>query len=184
MKKKLFIFMTMLLSSLIVLSACGTGDDNSDTEQPEQEENTSAVDEEATEDESEAPEGDSTEEETEEPDGEETDSEGDGSQIVEENEAFRIFEPAPNTVVDNEFTVRGEARVFEGTVQYEFEDGHNILDEGFVTASAAAPEWGEFEITITFEDVAFDSGTLILYEESAEDGSRQNELLIPVKVEK
>ncbi|MBN6205749.1 Gmad2 immunoglobulin-like domain-containing protein, partial [Ralstonia pickettii] len=118
----------------------------------------------------------------------EEEQQADGSdekpEIVLENEAFRIFEPAPNAVVGNEFTVRGEARVFEASFMYEFEDGHNILDEGNVTASTGAPDWGEFEITITFDEVAYDTGTVILYDESQKDGSRQNELFIPVTVEK
>ncbi|MFA5528665.1 MAG: Gmad2 immunoglobulin-like domain-containing protein [Peptostreptococcales bacterium] len=106
-------------------------------------------------------------------------------EVVIENDAFRIYEPAPNTeVTDNKIVVRGQARVFEGTIQYEFEDGHNILDEGFTTASEGAPGWGDFEITIEFDEVANDTGTIILYEESAKDGSRLHELIIPVTVKK
>lgn len=101
--------------------------------------------------------------------------------IVYENEAFRIYEPAPNSEVDNEFSVRGQARIFEASVNYEFEDGHFILDEGVVMASEGAPEWGEFEITIRFDELSNDHGTVILYEASAKDGSRLHELMIPVK---
>lgn len=108
----------------------------------------------------------------------------DEPEIVLENEAFRVYEPAPNREVENEFTVRGQARVFEANVQYEFEDGHFILDEGFVTASEGAPEWGDFEITIRFDELSSDHGTVILYEESAKDGSRLHKLMIPVKHKK
>ncbi|WP_069999014.1 Gmad2 immunoglobulin-like domain-containing protein [Cellulosilyticum sp. I15G10I2] len=105
-------------------------------------------------------------------------------QIVLENEAFKIYEPTPNAEVQDRIVVRGLARVYEGTIRYEFEDGHYILDEGFATASAAAPEWGEFEIIIKFDEVANYSGTVILFEESAQDGSRINQLQIPVTVTK
>lgn len=106
----------------------------------------------------------------------------DTREIVIQNEAFRIYEPIPEAVVKDRIVVKGLARVYEGTVLYEFEDGHNILDEGFTTASQGAPQWGEFEIIIEFDEVANNSGSIVLYEESAEDGSRRNELIIPVKV--
>ena len=103
-------------------------------------------------------------------------------EIVLQNIAFRIYEPTPNTDVKDRIVVRGLARVFEGTILYEFEDGHFILDEGFTTATEGAQGWGEFEIIIELDEVANYSGTVILFEESAEDGSRINELKIPVNV--
>lgn len=103
-------------------------------------------------------------------------------EIVLQNAAFQIFEPAPGSEVKDRVIVRGLARTFEGTIIYEFEDGHFILDEGFTTASKGAPNWGEFEIIIDFDDVANYSGRVILFEESAKDGSRLNELHIPITV--
>ncbi len=102
--------------------------------------------------------------------------------IVVQNIAFRIFEPAPHTEVKDKIVIRGLARVFEGVIMYEFEDGHFILDEGFTTATKGAPEWGEFEITIDVNGVAYETGLVVLYEESAKDGSRINELIIPLKI--
>ena len=112
--------------------------------------------------------------------------EKESSEIVLQNVAFRIYEPTPNTEVKDQIVVRGLARVYEGTILYEFEDGHFILDEGFTTATEGAPGWGDFEIIIELDDVdvANYSGTVILFEESAKDGSRINELQIPVKVTK
>ncbi|MFD1039814.1 Gmad2 immunoglobulin-like domain-containing protein [Virgibacillus byunsanensis] len=103
-------------------------------------------------------------------------------EIVLQNEAFRIYQPAPHAEVRDRIVVRGSARVFEGTIVYEFEDGHFILDEGFTTATGGAPEWGAFEIIIELDDVTDYTGTIILFEESAQDGSRINELQIPVYV--
>jgi len=102
--------------------------------------------------------------------------------FVVQNVAFRIYEPSPHAQVKNRIVVRGLARVFEGTIQYEFEDGHFILDKGFTTATEGAPGWGEFEIIIEIDEVTNYSGRVILYEESAKDGSRLHELQIPVSI--
>lgn len=107
-------------------------------------------------------------------------------EFVLQNVAFRIYEPAPNSEVKGQIVVRGLARVFEATIQYEFEDGHYLYDKGFVTASEGAPGWGEFEIIIDLDQVTNNTGTgtVILYEESAKDGSRLHEIYLPVKFSK
>jgi hypothetical protein len=101
--------------------------------------------------------------------------------VVMENEAFRIFEPAPNTEVGTTFTVKGQARVFEAVFSYSFEDGHKILAEGNEHTAAGAPEWADFEYTITFENPTNPVGVLILFEKSVKDGSSTNQLMIPLK---
>lgn len=76
------------------------------------------------------------------------------------------------------YVVTGEARVFEATIQYEVEDGHFLLQQGFVTASEGAPGWGAFTIDIRIPEESLPAnGTLmlILFEESAKDGSRLHE---------
>ncbi|HZK23797.1 MAG TPA: Gmad2 immunoglobulin-like domain-containing protein [Oscillospiraceae bacterium] len=108
----------------------------------------------------------------------------DTRKFVLQNTAFRIYEPAPGTVVKDRIVIRGLARVFEANFLYEFEDGHNILAKGYTTASEGAPGWGEFTIVIEIDEVANNSGTIIIYEASAKDGSRMNELRIPVTVAK
>ncbi len=100
--------------------------------------------------------------------------------IVLENEAFKIFEPTPETEVQDKIIVKGLARVWEATVQYEFEDGHFILNKGFTTATKGAPEWGDFEIAIDLENAVGGSARVVLFEASAKDGSRLHELIIPV----
>lgn len=179
MMKKLtfFLFLVVLLGSLL-LSGCLSNDADDVPEEKEDQE-TVVVEEKDVETETEEDTTDETETEVEEnTTEEEVESE---STVVLENEAFRIFEPAPDSEVSNEFTVRGEARVFEAVVSYDFEDGHFILAEGTVMASEGAPNWGEFEITIQFDELSNDAGRVFLYEESAKDGSRQHELAIPVK---
>lgn len=184
MKKRTVFFLTILFSLFVILSACGSNgndvEDEAAQDNPEETPVTEGETDEEPEEEEAADDNGSSEENFSE---ENEDSTEDGSEVAEENEAFRIFEPAPDTVVENEFTVRGEANVDEGIVHYEFEDGHNILDEGTVTASATAPDWGTFEFTISFDEVAFNTGLIILYTEDPEDGSRQHELIIPVSVQ-
>lgn len=107
-----------------------------------------------------------------------------GDEFVAENEAFKIYEPAPNASVQDQIIVRGMASVFEATVQYSFEDGHFIIDSGFTTASEGGPGWGEFEIIIDLTGVETGDYRVVLYESSAQDGSILHELIIPVHVNK
>jgi hypothetical protein len=100
-----------------------------------------------------------------------------------ENEAFRIYEPTQGNKVENGFVVRGEARVYEATVQYELlDENENIIAAGFTTASIAAPEWGEFSFVVNWEN-NLSHGTLLIFEENAEDGSKRHTIKIPIKVE-
>ena len=103
-------------------------------------------------------------------------------EFVLQNVAFRIYGPVPNSEVKDQIVVRGLARVFEATIQYEFEDGHFLFDKGFVTASDGAPGWGEFEIVLDLDELPTGTARVILYEESAKDGSRLHEIHIPVVI--
>ena len=93
------------------------------------------------------------------------------------NERFR------NVTVDkingDTFRVKGEGQIFEASFSWIVEDGHNELKEGHEMTDAGAPEWGKFDFTL---DVAKNKEnstlTLILFEISANDGSRQHELPI------
>jgi hypothetical protein len=105
--------------------------------------------------------------------------------IVAENKAFRVYSPAPNTVIDGPFVVKGQARVFEAAFSYSFEDGHNILAEGHTMADMGAPEWGNFEFTVNFkEQPTSPTGVLTIFEISAKDGTPINVLHIPLKFDK
>lgn len=103
-------------------------------------------------------------------------------EVVLENEAFQIFEPVPHAQVKEQIEIQGRARVFEGTIQFTFEDGHFILRKGFTTASQGEPEWGDFDFIIDLDDVPTGSYRVVLFEESAKDGSILHELIIPVEV--
>lgn len=104
--------------------------------------------------------------------------------VIVENDVFKIFEPSPHSEVEDFITIRGLARVNEGTIQYELEDGHFIFASGYTTANSGAPEWGEFELIIDVAEVPNGSVTLFLFEESAKDGSKINKVIIPLTVQK
>ena len=89
--------------------------------------------------------------------------------------------PGVGAVLSSPFILEGTASVFEGSFTARLVDGagHGIVRTQ-VQASAGAPERGRFRKTISFNTTA-QSGTLIVYSQSMEDGSRQNEVRIPVR---
>ena len=95
------------------------------------------------------------------------------------NERFRNV--TVETIGKNEFLVRGEGQIFEASFSWVVEDGHQELKKGFHTTDAGAPAWGKFEFRINVQKTRENSTlTLVLFEISAKDGSRQHELLIPL----
>jgi hypothetical protein len=77
------------------------------------------------------------------------------------------------------FRVRGQGQIFEASFNWVLEDGHNELKKGFEMTDAGAPEWGKFNFIIHAPKKRTNSTlTLILFETSAKDGSRQHELPI------
>lgn len=77
------------------------------------------------------------------------------------------------------FLVRGQGQIFEANFNWVVEDGHEELKKGFQMTDAGAPEWGKFEFTISVHKKRKKSTlTLILFESSPKDGSRQYELPI------
>ena len=99
-----------------------------------------------------------------------------------ENQAFRNIEVSGT---QGNYTITGEARVYEATFNYEISDGHVVFFQGFKTTSAGAPDWGTFtlEFNIPKGDLPV-NGTLVLslFEESADDGSIINELPIVLEI--
>lgn len=95
------------------------------------------------------------------------------------NQRFR--EVTIERLADDKFRVKGQGQIFEASFSWVVEDGHYELAEGFATTDAGAPEWGNFDFTLDVPQKDANSTlTLILFESSAKDGSRQHELLIPL----
>ena len=79
----------------------------------------------------------------------------------------------------DKFLIRGEGQIFEANFSWIVEDGHEELKKGFQMTDAGAPEWGKFEFVINVTKKRENSTlTLILFESSPKDGSRQHELSI------
>jgi len=91
-----------------------------------------------------------------------------------------VERPGVGAVVSSPFVLQGTAMVFEGSFMVELADvTGQLLVKLPVQASAGGPERGDFREDLVF-DTSADSGTLIVYDLSAEDGSRQDEVRIPV----
>ncbi|WP_168121176.1 Gmad2 immunoglobulin-like domain-containing protein [Paenibacillus sp. HB172176] len=83
-----------------------------------------------------------------------------------------------------QYLVTGEGRVFEGVVNYAVSDGSNYLLEGIKQLDEGAPEWSDFTIAVAIPANQLPANgtlTLELFEESANDGSRIHELIVPME---
>ena len=91
-----------------------------------------------------------------------------------------VERPGVGAVLGSPFILEGTAMVFEGSFMAELEDaaGKRLVKLP-VQASAGGPERGDFRETVEFSTSAT-SGTLIVYDQSMEDGSVQDEVRIPV----
>jgi hypothetical protein len=84
-------------------------------------------------------------------------------------------------IAGDSFVVKGQGQIFEANFGWVVEDGHEELKKGNQMTDAGAPEWGNFEFKINVHKKRANSTlTLILFEVSAKDGSRQYEL--PIKL--
>lgn len=92
-----------------------------------------------------------------------------------------VERPGVGAVLSSPFTLHGTALVFEGSflAQLRDESGRRIV-RAVVQATSGGPERGDFRETIAFSTPAR-RGELLVYNESAEDGSRQNQVRIPVR---
>ncbi len=83
---------------------------------------------------------------------------------------------------ENIYQIKGKGQIFEASFSWVVEDGHNEIKKGFSTTDAGAPEWGDFNFYVDVKKQRENSTlTLILFESSAKDGSRQHELSIPLE---
>jgi germination protein M len=77
----------------------------------------------------------------------------------------------------------GTASTFEATFAYELLDAEgDVLDEDFVTATSGSGTRGRFQFVAPFEVDAEEEGSLVVFEQSGEDGSRINVVEIPLRL--
>lgn len=91
-----------------------------------------------------------------------------------------VESPGVGAVLSSPFLLSGTAMVFEGSFQARLGDssGRRIVNV-IVQASAGAPGRGRFSQEVPFSTSA-GRGTLVVFDQSMEDGSRQDEVRIPV----
>ena len=100
--------------------------------------------------------------------------------------AIVVESPYPGERVTSPMSVRGFSRTFEGTVVYDVvvPPSGEIVDAGFTTAAQPdAQFFGPFEFTSVFEAPVAGVGAVIVFEESAQDGSPINVYEVPVLME-
>jgi len=96
--------------------------------------------------------------------------------------AILVESPAIGDTVSGPLQASGTANVFEATFQIEIlDEAGNQLAHQVVTATSGSGMRGTFDVTIPFTVSEPGSGTVVAYELSAKDGSRINEVRIPVE---
>lgn len=97
--------------------------------------------------------------------------------------AILVESPRPFETVTSPLEVTGSSHTFEGTVQIVVADGDGlIVFEGFTTSTGGNGVRGPFTETVEFDVPRAGVGALIVFEESAEDGSQINLVEIPIRV--
>jgi germination protein M len=105
------------------------------------------------------------------------------STVEEALPAIDVESPAPGAAVTSPLTIRGTANTFEATFMVELRPKQGKpLYKNFVTATSGNGTRGTFEKTLDFTVDREQPGTLVVYENSAEDGSVVNEVEIPVTI--
>jgi germination protein M len=91
--------------------------------------------------------------------------------------------PAPGDEVSSPLRISGTANTFEATFQVEVLDaGGRVIGKRFVTATSGSGTRGTFLAEVPFQAREKGPGKLLLYELSAEDGTRIHEVEIPLEL--
>lgn len=104
-----------------------------------------------------------------------------------------VESPEPEASVSSPVTISGTASVFEGTVQIRIRGaGGEEVARSVTTASAGAPERGDFSESVEFEVDEAQDGVIALFAEDVSDGegasgdsrpSAPDEVEVPVTLE-
>jgi Immunoglobulin-like domain of bacterial spore germination/Sporulation and spore germination len=99
--------------------------------------------------------------------------------------AILVELPLPFQHVSSPVRIAGSANTFEATFQYELKDASGkVLAKHFVTATSGNGVRGTFDVTVPFRLTQAGTGTLSVYENSAANGKRINQVDIPVQLER
>lgn len=97
--------------------------------------------------------------------------------------SISVEEPAYGAPVADPLRVTGTARVFEATFQYALTDGDGVIIEEGTAMSGSGVDWAPFDFTIDYEVDGPQRGNLIVWTESARDGTRIDIREYPVRLE-
>ena len=94
-----------------------------------------------------------------------------------------VESPTLGEQVSSPIRITGTANTFEATFNVEVVDAQGrVLGKRFVTATSGTGTRGTFDAEVPFKATGAGPGTLVVFELSAEDGSRMNELEIPLQI--
>lgn len=91
-----------------------------------------------------------------------------------------VESPLRGAAVSAPLRISGTANTFEATLQYQLLAGGRAIAKGFVTATSGSGTRGTFDAHVDFEAEPGTKLELYAYESSAEDGSPQHEVRIPL----
>lgn len=96
-----------------------------------------------------------------------------------------VTSPGENDVIGNPVKISGSAIAFENTVNIRIKDKNGkVLTETYATTDGDIGEFGDFEALVEFEKSDAGEGAVEVYQISAEDGSEDDKVIIPVKFAK
>jgi hypothetical protein len=92
-----------------------------------------------------------------------------------------IQQPQAFDIVGDPVLVAGIGQGFEATLNYRIHDGHDERT-GFFNVGGGTGEHGQFQLAVAIGNAAFQLDRLFVevFEESAEDGSEINKVIVPV----
>ncbi|MCI0600172.1 MAG: LysM peptidoglycan-binding domain-containing protein [Beijerinckiaceae bacterium] len=95
--------------------------------------------------------------------------------------ANEIQQPKPFDLAGNPLRVGGIGTGFEAVLQYRIHDGHDERT-GHFNVGGGTGEHGQFQLSVDLTGAAFQLDRLFveIYEESAQDGSEINKVIVPV----
>jgi hypothetical protein len=97
--------------------------------------------------------------------------------------AVLLESPVPGEEVTAPVRIEGTANTFEATFNVEVVDADGkVLGKRFVTATSGSGTRGTFDAEVPLRTMREGPGEVVLFELSAEDGSRIHEVRIPVQI--
>jgi hypothetical protein len=95
--------------------------------------------------------------------------------------AIFLNSPAPGDTVDNPVELIGTANTFEAAFTIDILDSNgNVLTEQHAQATSGSGTRGTFDIKVPYKVDQKIAGTILLFEVSAKDGSKTNQVKVPV----